>query len=29
MTIADIESLKKDWVAAAKRAYKAGFDVSN
>lgn len=29
MTKADIETLKKDWVAAAKRALKAGFDVSN
>ncbi|KAM0448823.1 hypothetical protein ACHAPV_009459 [Trichoderma viride] len=28
MTIADIESLKKDWVAAAKRALKAGFDAA-
>lgn len=29
MTKADIESLKENWVAAAKRALKAGFDVSN
>ena len=28
MTLEDIEKVKKDWVAAVRRALKAGFDVS-
>jgi len=29
MTLEDIENLKKAWVAATRRALKAGFDVNS